>query len=367
MNQKVLPLLVAVVLGMVTACNPATNQSQSSLPSTPNEPITGTTPGMALNSTTNLVSLFLVKKDNTTNQFRGEVYPIAFYINGRYVDASTDVTPEVRIYSETDRLIQFKAPQSLLSAIDTFTVTHDNQSLGQFTVDELTVSQFACSTFLTGQGTFEGDDLSTLYESLPEERSGGFKGFINDREFDESWRWAVATSQYTPAGLSNTPQLVSVDDEQLQQDLLAAARPLIEETDFSTSNLQPPQGEIVVERTAVYDLDRDGNPEVFATLRQGPDPNTPNQNIQTGQTIVYANVWLSYQNDQPTVISSEVIPYQYPVTRRPYDIAGIVDVNGDGVLDVLVQNNGYEATSFSIYEFDGTTLKQVFTGAGYGC
>lgn len=40
----------------------------------------------------NLVSLFLVKRNNLNQQYRGELYPIVEYSNGRYKDSSVEVT-----------------------------------------------------------------------------------------------------------------------------------------------------------------------------------------------------------------------------------------------------------------------------------
>ena len=98
---------------------------------------------------TNLIGLSLVKKDNLTNEYRGEIYPIALLINGRYVDVSTDVTTSVRDDLSEEVLLKTFGNQSLLSAVQNFTVLNQGEKLGEFQVQKLGISQFACSTKLT--------------------------------------------------------------------------------------------------------------------------------------------------------------------------------------------------------------------------
>lgn len=53
--------------------------------------------------------------------------------------------------------------------------------------------------------------------------------------------------------------------------------------------------------------------------------------------------------------------------RPAYNLAGNLDVDGDGTEEVIVRNNGYEVSSLGIYEYQNNQLKQVFNGAGHGC
>jgi hypothetical protein len=353
MKRKLLTLVTTIALGTIayTAC---VHSSHSSI-----------TAGTAPDSSPNLVGLFLVKRDNTSNQYRAEVFPIAFHINNRYVDVSTDVTQEIRIGFEPDRLVELRENHSLLSAIQSFTVVDQGNELGQFTVEQLGVGQFACSSMLIGQGEFTGESLPALYDSLSAAHTSQLGGFIEGQKYDESWRSVIAIHQYTP---SDTPILdpdsQAIDEAQWSADLLATAASL-----WTESNPGATSSEQVVERVRTFDLNGDGQPEVFGTVRQGRDPKTltTEQIGQPGEAIVYANIWLSYLGEEPMVISSQVVPYEYPVTRIPYDVIGVVDITGNGIQEVIVQINDYESTSFGIYEFNGVELEQVFTGAGYGC
>jgi hypothetical protein len=112
--------------------------------------------GAEPDNTGNLVSIFVVTKNNITNDYQGEIYPLALLINDRYVDVSQDITQAVR-QSSTDRILQLESPRSVLTAIKNFTVTQQNQPQGQFTIDRLAATSYVCSSLVTGQGQYKGD------------------------------------------------------------------------------------------------------------------------------------------------------------------------------------------------------------------
>lgn len=312
----------------------------------------------------NLIGLFLVKRNNLNQQYRGEIYPIARYSNGRYSDASLDVTLEMRQDSQEADIVKRNAAKSVLKTNPTFTVNLQSSQLGQFSVDRLGVGQFACSSLLIGRGKFVGQsNLQTVFNQLPRDRERSFGGYINRQEFDETWRSTIAAQTTTPAAAS-----VRLDQTQLEQyrkDLLRIGTAEIAKNPQAKSM----QGSVTLVDVQVFDLDRDGKPEVFGKLRKVPSkPGTPPSD-RPSVTSIYANLWLSYSTPQPKLLSTQVVPYYVPggETGRIYEIIGTIDANGDGKQEVLIQNNGYEAISFSLYELQGSQLKSVFTGAGYGC
>ncbi|MDV2994609.1 MAG: hypothetical protein N4J56_004263 [Chroococcidiopsis sp. SAG 2025] len=311
---------------------------------------------------TNLLALFLVKRDNFKQEYRGEIYPIAFYIDDEYVDVSDDVTLLIRNNFSSEQLIKNQRQQSFLNAVEKNTIINQDRQVGNFEVEQLTVSQFACSSLLVGQGQFEDRrSLADIYNAIAQERSGGTSGFINGQKVDESWRLAIALHHYYPVP-TQKPNPNPADLERYERDLLAAAESAISESP-NTQNIKV-GSTIAIDKISVRDLDGDGSPEVFGQVRKGAN--------SKAATTVYATVWLTYKNKQPQVISSQGKSYSVepPVeaSNSPaYDLIGTVDVNGDGVEEVIVQNNGYEATSYGIYEYENERLNQVFDGAGYGC
>ncbi|HEY9616101.1 MAG TPA: hypothetical protein V6C64_04635 [Microcoleaceae cyanobacterium] len=368
MTRKILSLFaIAAMLSGITACQSLSDQktnSQVAVAAKPEQPIVAATPAIP----NNLVALFLVKKDNLNNELRGEVYPIALYINNSYVDVSRDVTPQIRDDFQEDILVRNTQPQSLLNAIKTFTVLNQTSKVGEFKVNKLRVSQFACSAFLTGQGKFVGDkSLQAVFDSIPADHAGGFKGSMAGKEFDETWRWTIATSQFNPPPAQKPP--LPTDTNKYKPDLLKLAKTV---TVLTPSQKVPVNQPVAIERIKIFDLNHDGQPEIFGQVRQGRDPKSiPTDSARGGDrsqsSTFYANLWFTYKDGKPQVISSQVFPYEFPVTRTPYDVVGTLDVNGDGVEEVMVRNNGYESTSFGIYQYRNQQLKPVFNGAGYGC
>ncbi len=315
---------------------------------------------------TNVVGLSLVKKDNLTGEYRGEIYPIALLINGRYVDVSTDVTTFVRDDFSEEVLLRNFGNQSLLSAVQDFTVLNQGEKLGEFQIQKLGISQFACSTKLTGQGNFSTEQaLETVFNSLPEDQVGSFAGSIGNKKFDESWRWTIALSQYYPAKTAAIATPDATAEAKYRQDLTTTANALFSQD----PQLQNVAGETVVEDISIVDLNQDGQPEIYGLVRKGVDPKNQSSRESRDAGIVgaYANVWLTYSNQQPQTLASQVTPYRAIAARPAYDLITTVDINGDGIQEAIVKNTGYESTSFGIYEYQGNQLKQVFSGAGYGC
>lgn len=359
--KRVFISLLATLLsaGAIAACS-GVNQSSDKTPASSLNNLNQPQNNSNKNQASYLLGLFLVKKDNQTGEYKGQLFPIALHLNGKYVDVSQDVTTEIRNDFAIANLIRNQETKSFLNAIQQFTVIHQSKPVGQFTVNKLEVAPFACSAFMVGQGTFSGEQsLQTLFSTLPDTQSGSFSGKLGDQQVDETWRWTLASSQYQPSANSkSTP----TDATQYQQDLIAAATPLLAQSEKSKAIT----GEVVVERSAVYDLNHDGKPEVFGTIRKGRDPkNTPPERMQ--KSTAYINVWLSYANNQPTVIASQIEAYEIPVSRQPYDVLSVMDMNGDGIDEVIVRNVGYESFSFGIHQLQNNQLIPVFNGAGYGC
>jgi hypothetical protein len=312
-----------------------------------------------LNNTGNLVSIFVVTKNNIENDYRGEIYPLALLINDRYVNVSQDITQAVREQSSTDRILQLESPRSFLTAIKNFTVTQQNQIQGQFTVDHLAATSYVCSSLITGQGKYQGTELSTLFNRIPESLGGRFRpGTKGSQPFDETRRFAIATSQAPQIIGSAT---VPTDTERYRQNLIAAANDLFSR-DPIVKNLP---GETVVENLSITDLNRDGVPEVFGSVRKKVnDAQAVNQQTRTGKEAT-GSIWLTYRQSQPVVLSSDV--RQQIDSRLIANLVGTIDLNGDGTDEVILQNNSYESTSFSIYEYKNDRLTEVFSGAGFGC
>ncbi|MGG6266685.1 hypothetical protein ACQ4M3_10550 [Leptolyngbya sp. AN03gr2] len=313
----------------------------------------------------NLIGLFIVKRDNLKQQYRGEIFPIARYNNGRYTDASVDVTLDMRQNANEAEIVKRNAAKSVLNTKPTFNALNSQGgSIGKFSVDRLGIGQFACSSVLIGRGKLTGQpSVQAAFNQLPTLSERQLRGVSNGREFDETWRSTIAT-QLTPTAAPalkvTTPQF-----DQYRKDLLRIGTSEI----AKIKEAQAVQGSVELIDAQVFDLDRDGKHEVYGKLRKAPATPVKPPVDRAIVTSIYANVWLGYAAPQAKVLSTQVVPYYVPSgeVARAYQVLGTIDANGDGKQEVLIQNNGYESITFSIHELQNNQLKPVFTGAGYGC
>lgn len=313
----------------------------------------------------NLIGLFIVKRDNLNQQYRGEIFPIARYSNGRYTDASVDVTIQVRQDSKEAEIVKRNAANSVLNTKPTLNaINPQGGSLGKFSIDRLGVGRFACSSVLIGRSKFTGQSsIQATFNQLPKSSERRSSGAINGREFDETWRSTIAT-QLAPTAFPEAFGVTRPQFEQARKDLLQIGASEIAKIPEAKSV----SGSVQLIDVQVFDLDRDGKPEVYGRLRKAPSTPVKPPADRAVVTSIYANIWLGYAAPQAKVLSTQVVPYYVPSdASRAYEVLGTVDANGDGKQEVLIQNNGYEAITFSIHELQGNQLKSVFTGAGYGC
>lgn len=311
----------------------------------------------------NLVALLFVKKDNLNNELRGEIYPIALLLNDHYLEIGTDLTQDLRDFGTPnaagrDRILSLNNQRVVTNAIQNFTVISNGQTLGEFQVEKPIISQFSCSSIITGQGNFQGQtSLQAIFDQLPQSRTGRFSGEIQQQQFDETWRTAIALSQ--PPEISTLPPPSDADLTRYRQAALTFGKTAI----AKVANGGTVPGEAVVESLQVVDLDQDRSPEIFSTVKQGNSANSPSQ-TPTG----FAAVWFSDQAGQPQLLETTQASVSLAGSQRfPYELLETTDINGDGVQEAIVQRTGYESTSFEIYEYKNKQLNRVFEGAGYGC
>jgi hypothetical protein len=312
----------------------------------------------------NLVGLFFANRDNLTQKYRGEFFPIARYANGRYTDPTVDVTEQMRRDAVEADIVKQNAAKSILKSNPTLSVLDTkNQKSDEFAVNGIGIGQFSCSSLLVGRGKLSnGTDLKKVFDQLPESRESTYGGSLNGKEFNETRRWSLALQ--SPNTLAAPIQSTSA---QLAQYRKAAVRLATAEI-AKKPEAKAVKNETAVEEMQVFDLDRDGKPEIFARVRKGQDPKTVAR--RAGKPVaVFANVWLNYAKPQSTLLASQVQPYTIPVSDmyQTYQVLGTLDVDGDGKQEVLIRNTFYEAINYSLWKLQGNQLKSVYSGAPSGC
>ncbi len=330
-------------------------------------PFTSSTPSASTSDGTNLIALLWVRKDNLKNEYRAEIYPIALLLNGHYLEVSEDVTQDLRDNSipdiTPDRIIQFNEKRIIVNAVQSFTVVSNDQELGNFQVEKPIISQFSCSSLITGQGHFQGQTLlATIFEQIPEEQTSQFKATVRNQKFDESWRTAIALSR-VPSPLVQPPVVSQAEESEYRQ----AAQKVGKEVIGRLLEAQSLSGEAVVETIQVLDLNRDGTPEILANIKQESsiNENTSQRTNPTG----FATLWLTYKDGTPQLLETiQAVTSATGIQRSPhYEFLGAIDMTGDGIEEVLMKRTDYEYSVFEIYEYENNRLNRVFSGAGFGC
>lgn len=308
----------------------------------------------------NLVSLFYVRKDNITGELQGEIYPIALYKNGQYIDASVDITGEAAK--------QPRKRSSYLENIRRFAILEEGKNLGQFTVDEIQPGNFMCSEILTGKSKSKPDSsLLDIFNSINDSKASCSRGYKDQKEFNYSLKWTLAANNFykhkTKGG-----ETIKTDIERYRRDLLNIGTNLLARY---TADVE--EKEIVIEKIAIFDLDHDGNPEVTAKLRKplvnkskvyrdGIEIDEENSNDND-----YLNLWVNYIGDNPKIILSLISEQREGSWGGGYDLVGTADVNGDGIDEVIMRASSWEVVDFEIYEYRRDKLERVFRGASFGC
>lgn len=350
----------AIALALLASIVACTLNQQSIFPVKVSESFAAIISADSTRNPKNLVALFLVKKDNLNNKFRGEIYPIALLLNNHYIEVSNDVTQDTRLYASPDRIIELNNQRIFLNTIKDFIVISGHQRLGEFQVEKPIVSQFACSSIITGQGNFPGQtSLPAIFERIGQEQSDGFQGYRGNQKFDETWRTAIAVSQ--AATLSQPPAASEAELTRYRQDIITLGKNAIAQV----ARGKKVPSEAVVEGVQVVDLNRDGLPEVFGKVRQGAT--TQATASQQPTPMGFASIWMTYKDGKPQLLETIQASVLLESRRSPYDLLETIDLNNDGIDEVIAKQTGYEDTRFEIYEYKNNKLVRVFSGAAYGC
>lgn len=311
------------------------------------------------NKKDNLISLFYIRKDNMTGELQGEIYPIAIYKNGQYIDARIDVSGE--------REIQYYKERSYLSNFRYFSIVDEGGKLGEFTVDEILPGEFMCSEILTGRSKSQSNDvLLTIFNGINDSRCSSSCGYKDQKEFNYSLKWTVGVSKYNEYYPANK-KTVKIDIARYREDLLSVGNTLLSQyiSDGEDKGVE-------IERMRVFDLDHDGYPEVSAKLKK-PLIKTlkvfidGEEKEEVSNENVNLNVWLNYQGNSPKIILSLISEEQEGSWGSGHDLVGTGDINGDGVDEVIIRSSSWEVVDFEIYEYRQNRLERVFRGAGFGC
>ena len=135
------------------------------------------------------------------------------------------------------------------------------------------------------------------------------------------------------------------------------------------ADLGLPDVKPVLDQLIRADLDGDGSDEVLVSLSRygrGLDERTPGPGAAAGDYSVVFLRRVVEGEVQTEVLSGVVYPEAEDYTAPlQFSVAAVLDIDGDGVMEVILRDRYYEGIGAIIYRFSGTGLEQVLSG-GWG-
>ena len=158
----------------------------------------------------------------------------------------------------------------------------------------------------------------------------------------------LAVSEYKAVhGTLSTPARIA---PRYARDVLAAAATVLARVG-KHPRPGPDLDDLHVQSLDVMDVYHDGQPEVFARVLGG------------GNLTI---VWLGYIDGRANVLRAETGQAAGGRTAGP-NFVDTADIDGDGVDEVVIQEEGDSSTQFEIYRVTHHGVKRAFQGGNYGC
>ena len=123
-----------------------------------------------------------------------------------------------------------------------------------------------------------------------------------------------------------------------------------------------PNAEVDIKRVRECDLDGDGARE---TLIEAHSPNRLKQ-MREGEESApgqFSVVVLRQSNGTVTKVGGEIHSKPDNGFHQYYELAHVLDLNGDGAMEIVVQSSYYEGGGADVYGWRGAKVKQLLTAS----
>lgn len=309
-----------------------------------------------------IVSVYRVEK---TGRIIAYVLPYVINDSGRYrVGADMSMTIE-----ETERSI----PRSILRRVTRFVLYRGGQPVGTFETKTLAPVTIACTSAVGGFGTVEWQAAPDFTKAertlifvnaeglLSPSKEPGYEA-VNARllTFHAASRVQKTQAFIKRAGLSAEDGQTLKASAQSRLPLAANRR----WPDFLSPIV--PTGELVLKTSLSLDVDRDGQLEAFglyvAPLTRAGILLTHEEKPQLMMLLITQR----RANKKPLTLLS-LYWLEGPETSDTYYFQSVMDIDGDGVGELILQHDFGEKGRYEVFAFRKDKFVKVFTGSEWGC
>lgn len=314
-----------------------------------------------------VVAVLHLRREDLPHAIRGEIYPVARIVGGRYEDALVSGPNPL-----TDESSSPIAGGALDSARD-FTVYDRGAPIGSFAVTEVGPAVYSCRGVMVGFGRLE----------IPERyvRFGRFDPRVHSLSVSgRGVRYEYTLNYYLALGRPIPQDGFGADstaDRSATSRLRAAVwtegvKALSEYGEgpwLPGARWEEPRWSLE-EGFQVFDLNRDGRMEGMGVLEAiVTDHRIPaDGELGPSQYVATVIVWVSDRGEgrpDPLLVlrhAREVRHWNFG-----YHLAEVMDLDGDGLAEPFYQVEAWEYYGFQIYALRNGALHEVFSGAAYGC
>ncbi|BAN02536.1 hypothetical protein [Ilumatobacter coccineus] len=131
---------------------------------------------------------------------------------------------------------------------------------------------------------------------------------------------------------------------------------------FASDDVETQAGE--VDQIVVADLDGDGDTEALVVF--GDESESEGDTVDPGFSGL---LLIDTDTGEATTVAKSFIPLSFPEGETPvfdnYRVLDVADLNGDGLMEIVVHTWYYEGAGVDVYTYDGSSTTEVLsTGCG---
>ncbi|MGH7544532.1 MAG: hypothetical protein ACREK7_11405 [Gemmatimonadota bacterium] len=316
-----------------------------------------------------IVAVLHLRREDLPHAIRGEIYPVARIVGGRYEDAL--VTGPNPLTGEPS--LPAADPTGALDSAREFTVYDRGAAIGSFAVTDVGPAVYSCRGVMVGFGRLE----------IPQRyvRFGRFDPRVHSLAVSgQGVRYEYTLNYYLALG-RRVPQAGFRADSTADRSATSRLRAAVWTAGIEAlseygegpwlpgARWEDPRWSLE-EEFQVFDLDRDGRLEGVGVMEAiVTDDGAPvDGGLGPSQYVATAIVWTSDPGEgrpEPLLVlrhAREVRHWNFG-----YHLAEVMDLDGDGVAEPFYQVEAWEYYGFQIYALRDRRLHEVFSGAAYGC